>query len=206
MLSGLGDNSGETATLMEAKRLAEKAAAAHRDSDEASYLLAACLESMSTTLAERRPEEGLGAARRALAIMKGAAERNSSVIRYEEELSACHSAIAFVLHDMGRAAETIAEYEQAIAINQRLADAQPEVFRFQDKLAKLHNNVASALLALNKPVESVAGARPEFGIPGKTGHRASNEQRVPAASCSPPDRLRLAAVENSTAGGSIGDF
>jgi serine/threonine-protein kinase len=163
-LFSLGDTSGAVSSREEARTLAEKAAAAHRDADEARYLLASCLKPMFSSPAERRPEEGLEAARHALAIMQELVRRNPSVTLYQEELSSCHFVIAYTLSDMGRTAESIAEYERSVTLDQRLADAQPEVFRFQNSLAKLHNNIASGLWTLNKRVESLAAQRRAVAI------------------------------------------
>jgi len=163
-LGALGDERGEEAAYEEARTLAEASLAADPGSHEARFLLASCLGSMSYSVAEQRPEEGLEAARHALVIMQHVAGTNPAPTRYQEELSSCHFAIAYILSTMGRPAESIAAYEQCVTIEQRLADAQPEVFRFQDTLARLHNNIASQLWTLNKRVESLAALRRAVAI------------------------------------------
>jgi serine/threonine-protein kinase len=160
-----GDRAGAMAPYEEALKLAEGQVAVGRKSDDARYVVAESLRSMSFRVAQRRPEEGLAMDRRAVAILSELAAGEPSDMRYLEELAQSHYAAGYILFDlMRRPAESLSAYEEAVANYRKLAAARPDVYRFQDALARIYNNNSSALWELGQFDESLASKRRDVPI------------------------------------------
>jgi tetratricopeptide (TPR) repeat protein len=71
------------------------------------------------------------------------------------QLAAGHNGIGGVLHDTGRPAEALKEFQKTLAIRRQLADANPAVTELQKDLAQCHHNIGIELTHVGKPAEAL---------------------------------------------------